>query len=81
MIDQRKPARRAHSPMQHPRNKRTHVPTSTNPYFVPAGRDYDTQDFAPQSAIKSVMREPVTWIGSLARKFSYAIRRARMRVK
>lgn len=79
MIGQSKKMRDAHPSIHCTHKANAYVRTLKNPYFVSAGRDYDTRSTSNESFLKLLVREPWAWVSLRMRRLGYLIRRTRAR--
>ncbi len=80
MIGQNEKMRDAHPSLHRTHNTNTYVRTMTNPYFVPAGRDYAPRSQGRPGMVKHVILEPINWMALQMRRLGYAVRRIRARL-
>ncbi len=80
MIGQGKKIRDAHTTIPYAQHANAYARTMKNPYFVPAGRDYDTRSLGDDSILKLALNAAVTWANLYARRAGYWLRRMRARL-
>ncbi len=80
MIGQGTKMRDAHATIPYAQNANAYARTMNNPYFVPAGRDYDTRSLSGDSIVKIALHALVTWTNLYARRMGYWLRRMRTRL-